>query len=88
MYRNNQTRRQIAEECSKLFAAQLLAKNHLYPLIDAMNLKSVLGQVNTCRRNLHSGRPILFEWLVTLPLWHIDAVIAPDVTVVAAQIGR
>ena len=25
-------------------------------------------------RNLHGGRPFRFEWLLTLPLWHIDAV--------------
>ncbi|CAG9183904.1 hypothetical protein LMG23992_05103 [Cupriavidus laharis] len=36
--------------------------------------KHILGQVDPNCRNLHDGCPFRFEWLVTLPLWHIDAV--------------
>jgi hypothetical protein len=42
-------------------------------LIHAVNLEQVLDQIQADPRNLHGGRPLRYEWLVKLPLWHIDA---------------
>jgi hypothetical protein len=39
-----------------------------------VDLEHVLCQIKANCRNLHSGRSFRFEWLMTLPLWHIDAV--------------
>jgi hypothetical protein len=44
------------------------------PLIDTVNLEHTLCQINTNRRNLHDGCPTRLKWLMTLPLWDIDAV--------------
>lgn len=54
--------------------AQLFAKNRLSSSVDGVKLKDILGQVYTDCRNLHGGRPFPFEWSMTLPLWHTDAV--------------
>jgi energy-coupling factor transporter transmembrane protein EcfT len=37
--------------------------------------KAFIGQIEADCRNLHGGRSFRFEWLLTLPLWHVDAVI-------------
>ena len=34
-------------------------------LIDTMNLKHALGQVNSNCRNLHDGSPLRLEWLIS-----------------------
>jgi hypothetical protein len=66
---------EISEERRELLPAQLLAQYRFAMLVDTVDLEDVLGQIHTYCRNLHSGRPFLFEWSMTLPLWHIDAVI-------------
>jgi hypothetical protein len=44
-------------------------------LVQAMHLEHVLGQIGADCRNLQDGRSLRFEWLLTLPLWHVDGVI-------------
>jgi hypothetical protein len=65
----------FAKKRYEMIPAQLLTQHRFPMLVDAVVLEDVLGQINTYCRNLHSGRPFLFEWSVTLPVGHIDAVI-------------
>jgi len=71
----DQAWRQVGEEHCDLVSSQLLAQHGLAVLVHAVDLEHVLGQIDTNCRNLHGGRPFRFEWSITLPLWHIDAVI-------------
>ncbi len=66
---------QIGEERCNLLTLELLAQFHLAVSVHAVDLEHVLGQIEADCRNLHGGRSFRFEWLVTLPLWHFDAVI-------------
>jgi hypothetical protein len=52
----DQARRKIREEHSNLVSAQLLLHEHLAALVDCVNLKHILGQVNADSRNLHGER--------------------------------
>jgi hypothetical protein len=52
----DQARRKIREEHSHLVSAQLLLYEHLGALVDCVDLKHVLGQVNANSRNLHGER--------------------------------
>jgi hypothetical protein len=70
----NQARRQICKEDGHLRSPQLFAQQDLASLIDAMDLKQVLGQIDSNRCNLHRGRSHFIKWLLAFPLWHIDAV--------------
>jgi hypothetical protein len=62
---------QIGEEGHELVAPQ----HRLAALVGPVHLEYVLAQIKADCRNLHGGCPFRFEWLVTLPLWHIDAVV-------------
>src|SRR3954452_21177618 len=68
----HRTGRQRGQECQKLAAAQLLAKDHRARAVSPMELKDVLGEIEADRANLVHGR--LLEWALTPPLWHADAV--------------
>ena len=56
----NQTGLKFAEERRHLATTQGLADNDLSRLINAVNLKNVLRQINANSRNLHDG------WLLLL----------------------
>ena len=62
-------------ERSNLVATQLLAKHDLAVRVHAVHLEHVLGQIEADCRNLHGGRSFRYKWLLTLPLWHVDALI-------------
>jgi hypothetical protein len=47
---------EIGEERQHLIALQLLLEHRLSPLINTMNLKNLLCQIDTNCRNLHFGR--------------------------------
>src|SRR3954466_14607415 len=64
--------RQRCQECQKLAAAQLLAKDHRARAVSPMELKDVLGEIEADSANLVHGR--LLEWALTPPLWHAEAV--------------
>src|SRR4051812_34549889 len=51
----NKARRQLGEERQHLAASQRLADDNLAPLIDRVNLKNALGQVEADRANTHRG---------------------------------
>src|SRR3954471_16685974 len=54
-----------------LAAAQLLAKDHRARTVSPMELKDVLGEIESDGANLVHER--LLEWALTPPLWHADA---------------
>jgi hypothetical protein len=60
----NEADRQVGKQFSDLAALQLLLQRRLAALIDRVNLKHVLCQVDTNCRNLHGGRPYRFKWLL------------------------
>ena len=65
--------RQRLEKCQHLAAPELLANDDLLAGIDAMNLKHVLGDIQTDRGNLHvDGSPHVIRLRQTT-LWHFDA---------------
>src|SRR4051812_42297232 len=58
--------RQRCQECQKLAAAQLLAKDHRARTVSPMELKDVLGEIEADSANLVHGR--LLEWaLIRFP---------------------
>src|SRR3954467_10408254 len=63
--------RQRCQERQKLAAAQLLAKDHRARAVSPMELKDVLGEIESDGANLVHER--LLEWALTPPLWHADA---------------
>jgi hypothetical protein len=66
----DQARRQVDEERGHLVSAQLLLDENFAMHVDPVDLKHVLGQVNTNSRDLHGGCPFRFKWLMTPPLGH------------------
>src|SRR4051812_1464728 len=64
--------RQRCQERQKLAAAQLLAKDHRARAVSPMELKDVLGEIESDGANLVHER--LLEWALTPPLWHAEAV--------------
>jgi hypothetical protein len=60
------------EEIQKLSSTDPLAEYRSTPLICSMNMKDVLGDIQTDYDNFRHGR--LLKWCSTPPLWHIDAV--------------
>jgi hypothetical protein len=69
----DQTGRKVGKKRSDLVAPQLLAKHDLAVRVHAVHLEHVLGQIEADCRNLHGGRSFRFEWLLTLPLWHVES---------------
>src|SRR4051794_18928850 len=67
----HRARRQRCQEREKLAAAQLLAKDHRARTVSPMELKDVLGEIESDGANLVHER--LLEWALTPPLWHADA---------------
>ena len=66
---------QVHEERGHLVAPYLLLDDWLAKLVDPVQLKHVLCQIDANCRNLHVGRSCLFKWLVnTSTLAHCDAV--------------
>src|SRR3954453_20545885 len=55
--------RQRGQECQKLAAAQLLAKDHRARAVSPMELKDVLGEIEADGADLVHGR--LLEWALT-----------------------
>ncbi len=66
------TGRQRCEERQKLAAAQLLAKDHRARAVSPMQLKDVLGEIES--DGAHRVHRRLLAWFATPPLWHADAV--------------
>src|SRR3954451_12764436 len=64
--------RQRCEERKQLAPAQLLAKDHSARAVGPMELKDVLGKIESDGAHRVHGR--LLEWALTPPLWHADAV--------------
>src|SRR3954451_18446294 len=63
----HRARRQRGQKRQKLAAAQLLAKDHRARAVSLMQLKDVLGEIESDGANLVHGR--LLEWALTPPLW-------------------
>src|SRR3954470_7358767 len=59
-------------EREKLVAAQLLAKDNSTRAVSPMELKHVLGEIESDGAHLVHGR--LLAWSPTPPLWHTKAV--------------
>src|SRR3954471_3556538 len=64
--------RQRGQERKQLAAAQPLAKHNSSRAVGPMQLKDVLGEIESDGANLVHGR--LLEWALTPPLWHAGAV--------------
>src|SRR6185312_9445613 len=58
----DRARRQIGEEGQYLRTLKLLLQPRLAARVHAMHLEHVLCQINSNRRNLHSGRLLSCEW--------------------------
>jgi len=56
-FHTDQAQGHIAEKPHYLMALELFLLHRLPALIDPMDLKYVLGQIDADRRNLHRGRP-------------------------------
>src|SRR3954447_5626326 len=63
--------RQCGQEREELAAAQLLAKDHRARAVSPMQLKDVLGEIQSDGAHLVHGR--LLEWPATPSLWHTTA---------------
>jgi hypothetical protein len=70
----DQARFKIRKEHGNVLALELLAKQHLAPLIHAMHLKHRLCQIDPNYRNLHTDAPSQLSGRFAPPLWHLDAV--------------
>src|SRR5712671_2044961 len=69
----DQAWRQSLEERHHLAAAKLLSDDDLLGRVNAVNLKHVLGDIQTDRGNLHvDGSPDVIR-LRRTTLWHLDA---------------
>src|SRR5689334_7757950 len=64
--------RERGQERKQLAPAQLLAKDHRARAVGPMQLKDVLGEIESDGAHLVHGR--LLEWALTPPLWHAEAV--------------
>src|ERR1700730_630444 len=69
----DQARRQSFEECHKLAAAKLLSNDDLLGLVNPVNLKHVLGYIQTDRGNLHVDGSTHVIRLLRTTLWHSNA---------------
>ena len=58
----NQAGGQVDEEARHLFALECFVEYGLAVLINAVNLKHILGQVDANGCNLHGGRSCWFKW--------------------------
>src|SRR4051812_25103752 len=63
--------RERGQERQKLGAAQLLAKDNSSRAVGSVQLKDVLGEIQSDGAHLVHGR--LLEWPATPPLWHTKA---------------
>src|SRR4029453_14936069 len=69
----DQAWRQSLEERRNLAAAKLVSADDLLGRVNAVNLKHVLGDIQTDRGNLHvDGSPDVIR-LRRTTLWHLDA---------------
>ena len=64
--------RERCQECQKLAAAQLLAKHNSSRAVGPMELKHVLGEIQSDGAHLVHGS--LLEWSSIPPLWHTEAI--------------
>jgi len=62
-----------SEKFDDLWAAQPSSDGHPSGGVDAVNLKPVLGKIETDRGNMHSGRLLSVVAFTDDTLWHIDA---------------
>src|SRR5262249_31786549 len=70
----NAARRQIGKELENSPSTKPLADHHRAFRIDAVNLKQILGDIQTDRANLAHGRfPSMWLRFDLTPLWHFDA---------------
>src|SRR3954451_11909683 len=67
----HRARRQRCQERQKLAAAQLLAKDHRARAVSPMELKDVLGEIQS--KDTHFVHKRLLKWELTPPLWHHTA---------------
>ena len=71
----------LADQAGRLLgkvAAYLPARErsldlHVFVPIHAMHLKNLLCQIHSNARKVHFGLLPSFDWLMTTPVWHIDA---------------
>ena len=71
-FQGHRAGREGCQERENLATAQLLAKDHGARAVSPMELKDVLGEIESDGANLVHGR--LLEWALTPPLWHAEAV--------------
>jgi hypothetical protein len=71
----DQARRQVFEEDRDLIAPRLLAQDRFAVRVHSVDLKDILRKIDPDCLDLHRGRPFRFEWSMTRPLRHVDAVI-------------
>ena len=65
----------LTNRWQNLRSPQRLIDDHFALCVDAVNLKSVLGQIKADRANLHNGwLPYARECLTAFKPWHLDAV--------------
>ena len=71
-FHSDQARRESREKRYHLAAPELLPDHDLLFGVDAVDLKHVLGDIQTDRGNLHlDGSPHVIR--TTITLWHFDA---------------
>src|SRR4051794_38593602 len=71
-FQGHRAGREGCKERENLAAAQLLAKDNSSRAVGSVQLKDVLGEIQSDGAHLVHGR--LLEWALTPPLWHADAV--------------
>jgi hypothetical protein len=69
----DQAWRKVSEELQQLRPPQLLSNDDRADGGDAVDLKDSLGDIQTDRGNLHSGRLLSLWRSATTTLWHFDA---------------
>src|SRR5262245_32682309 len=73
-FHTNAARRQIGKELENSPSTKPLADHHRAFRIDAVNLKQILGDIQTDRANLAHGRfPSMWLRFDLTTLWHFDA---------------
>jgi len=82
---SDHTRRQVGEERSHLITPKSPLQHRLASLVDAVDLEHVFRQIDANCRNVHVGRPFRSSGLMTLPLWHNDAVSGGGVHTIAIR---
>ena len=84
----DKARRQLVEKGHHLAPPQLLAEDDFASLIDAVNLKHALRNIQTDRANLHLGR---LPFYVVLNSYHIGTLMpcgAPSTASKLAEFGQ